>query len=70
MSNTKIYIFVFYSIIMKQPELKLKVKKLKEKKVKYVMDLTPKEHKQLKTIAFNLDISIKDMILQTFKIER
>jgi hypothetical protein len=55
---------------MKQQELKLEVKKLKAKKVKFVMDLTELEHKQLKTMAFNLEKTIKDLILDTLKIVR
>ena len=55
---------------MKQQELNLEVKKLKAKKVKFVMDLSEPEHKQLKTMAFNLDKTIKDLILDTLKIVR
>jgi len=54
---------------MKQNELKLGVKKEKGVVVRFVMELTPAQSRQLKTIAFNKEITVKKMILTTFGIE-
>lgn len=54
---------------MKQSELKLGVKKLKGKMVKYCMDITPEQSRQLKILAIDKETTIKKMILDAFHIE-
>ena len=54
---------------MKQEQLNLKVPKVKIKMVKYVMDITPAQSKQLKILAINKETTIKKMILDMFQIE-